>query len=552
MKRKISVWAATLIAIMAVAFSLGIQRVISGDSMYEELNKYRDVLALTQKYYVDEMEPAKLNEAAINGLLTQLDPHSIYMPAKAASQEAERFQGSYQGIGCEIAAINDTITVVEPMGGGPAVRIGILSNDRIVTINDTSAIGYTTEQATSRLRGKKGTNVKISVKRPEVKELLVYDITRDDIALTTIDVALMLENETGYISVNRFAATTGTELTAALTKLKGQGMKRLVLDLRGNPGGYLNEAVNMADQFIDGGTADKPKTIVYTKARVHDLEESYAATSGQEYEKLPLVVLVNNGSASASEIVSGAIQDWDRGLIVGETTFGKGLVQRQWNFNDGSAMRLTIARYYTPSGRLIQRSYKDKSHEAYEEEAFGRDETEGDNLEHGRDSSAKNDSTRQKFHTKGGRLVYGGGGITPDYFVKSADITDLTKNLLRRDLFFPYMTSYFDEEGKKLRETYKDDMKSFNASYRISDDVLKGFRAFIEKKDIKVDDKQFDKDLTYIKARLKAYIARSLWGNDGWYTVMLDVDPQLQKGISLFPEAQKIAGLDKPTSGKTN
>jgi carboxyl-terminal processing protease len=552
MKRKISVWLTTALVVGSLVLGIGIEKVVSGDSIYEQLNKYRDVLSLSQKYYVDEVSTEKLNEAAINGLLTQLDPHSVYMPPKAAANEAERFQGSYQGIGCEIAAINDTITVVEPFGGGPAVQIGILSNDRIVAINDTSAIGYTTEKATTRMRGKKGTKVKITVKRPDVKELIVFEITRDDIALTSIDATLMLENGTGYISVNRFSGTTGTELAASLAKLKTQGMKRLVLDLRYNPGGYLNEAVNMADQFLDGGSANKPKVIVYTKARQHELEESYTAQSGQEYEKLPLIVLVNNGSASSSEIVSGAIQDWDRGLIVGETSFGKGLVQRQWNFNDGSAIRLTIARYYTPSGRLIQRSYKDKDRLAYEEEAFTRDETEGDNLEHSSDVKAKKDSTRQKFQTMGGRTVYGGGGITPDYIVKSADITDLTKNLLRRDTFFPFITAFLDQEAPKLRSQYKDDLKAFNQEYQISDELLSNFKAFIEKKDIKADDKSYEKDKLYIKARLKAYMARSLWGNDGWYTVMLDVDPQLQKALTLFPEAQKIAGLDKDLRIKTN
>jgi carboxyl-terminal processing protease len=383
---------------------------------------------------------------------------------------------------------------------------------------------------------------------------MVFEITRDNIAITSIDATLMLENGTGYISINRFSGTTGTELAASLSKLKSQGMKRLVIDLRYNPGGYMNEAVSMADQFLDAGgmTPDKPKVIVYTKARQKELEEVYVAQTGQEYEKLPLIVLINNGSASASEIFAGAIQDWDRGLIVGETSFGKGLVQRQWNFTDGSAMRLTIARYYTPSGRLIQRSYKDKDRSAYEAEAFTRDETEGDNLEHSTDVKAGKDSAREKFQTNAGRTVYGGGGITPDYIVKPADITDLTKNLLRRDTFFPFITAYLDEVAPKLRSQYKDDLKAFGQDYQISDEVLANFKSFIGTKDIKVDDKSYEKDKVYIKARLKAYMARSLWGNDGWYSVMLDVDPQLQKALMLFPEAQKIAGLDKVQNTKTN
>lgn len=542
----------SVLIVGSLVLGIGIEKVVSGDSIYEQLNKYKDVLSIAQKYYVDEVSTEKLNEAAINGLLSQLDPHSVYMPPKAAANEAEKFQGSYQGIGCEIASIKDTITIVEPFGGGPAIQVGILSNDRIVAINDTSAVGYTTDKATSRMRGKKGTKVKLTVKRPDVKDLMVFEITRDNIAITSIDATLMLENGTGYISINRFSGTTGTELTASLSKLKSQGMKRLILDLRYNPGGYMNEAVSMADQFLDAGTPEKPKIIVYTKARQKELEETYIAQTGQEYEKLPLIVLINNGSASASEILAGAIQDWDRGLVVGETSFGKGLVQRQWNFTDGSAMRLTIARYYTPSGRLIQRSYKDKDRSAYEAEAFTRDETEGDNLEHSTDVKAAKDSTREKFRTNAGRTVYGGGGVTPDYIVKPADITDLTKNLLRRDTFFPFITAYLDEVAPKLRSQYKDDLKAFGQEYQIPDEVLANFKSYIEKKDIKVDEKSYEKDKVYIKARLKAYMARSLWGNDGWYSVMLDVDPQLQKALTLFPEAQKIAGLDKERTTKTN
>lgn len=532
--------------LFAIALLLGIsfEKVISEDPIFEQLDKYRDVLSLAQKYYVDDVSVNQLTEAAITGLLGQLDPHSVYMPAVTTKNEAERFQGSYQGVGLEIGALNDTITVVEPMGGGPAVRLGILSNDRIVAINDTSAIGYTTVRASEKLRGRKGTTVKVTIRRPEVKDLLVYEITRDDIALTSIDASLMIGDDIGYVSVNRFSSTTGVEMSGALQKLKDAGMKQLILDLRGNPGGYLNEAVAMADLFLDAGSPDKPKTIVYTRGRAHELEESYVAGGGQAYEKLPLIVLVNNSSASASEIVSGAIQDWDRGLIVGETTFGKGLVQRQWNFNDGSSMRLTIARYYTPSGRLIQRSYKGKDRAAYQEEAYNRNESEGNNIEHGRDTIVKGDSTRPKFQTNSGRMVFGGGGITPDYIVKPMDITEQSKNMLRRDIFYPFISTYLDKNGKRIRDTYKDNFKKFASDFQVPDEMTTSFRDFIGKKDIKVDDEQYKKDALYIRTRLKAYIARAYWGNEGWFTVMADVDPQLQKAITLFPEAQKIAGLD--------
>jgi carboxyl-terminal processing protease len=453
-------------------------------------------------------------------------------------------QGNYQGVGLMIRALNDTIIVSEPMGGGPAATLGILSNDRIVRINDSTAIGFTADQASQRLRGPKGTQVKVTIMRPGEKELLVYDITRSEISINSLNVAMMVNDELGYIHVNKFAMNTNEEMNKALQRLQAQGMKELILDLRYNPGGILNEAVRMADLFLDGGTKEKPKTIVYTKARSAELEERYAATPGQKYEKLPLIILVNAASASASEIVAGAIQDWDRGLIVGETSFGKGLVQRQWTFADGSALRMTIARYYTPSGRLIQRSYEGKDKAEYEREAFQRNEQEGDNLEHGKDVETRADSTHPIFHTNGGRAVHGGGGITPDYIVKPANITEFTQNLGRRDMFYQFITSYLDGEGRGLRSTYDNDLKGFLHNFNVSDRILEEFQTFAKNKGVTVEAKDFQKDVGFIKALLKAQIARAFWGNDGWYPVTLGVDTQFQKAFRLLPEAMKIANLN--------
>jgi carboxyl-terminal processing protease len=540
MKKRFSLRHTLLLVLAALVVGAGGTALISGEGIFDQLNKYKDVLSLAHQYYVDDVDLQKLNEAAVNGLLSQLDPHSAYLPPRVTQQEAERFQGSYQGVGLEIISVNDTIVVSEPMGGGPAARLGILSNDRIVKINDSTAVKLTTAAASVKLRGPKGTQVAVTVLRAGVAEPLLFEITRDNIALNSLDVAFVVHGDVGYLSVNRFSATTHAEVEAALTRLRAQGMKRLVLDLRGNPGGYLNEAVRMADEFLDGGTADHPKRIVYTKARRPELEESYSAKSGDPFEGTPLIVLVDNGSASASEIVAGAIQDWDRGLIVGETSFGKGLVQRQWDFNDGSALRLTIARYYTPSGRLIQRSYTGKDKEQYLHEAYDRNEAEGDNLEHANDAK---DSTKPKFKTGGGRLVYGGGGITPDYIVKPLELTEQTKTLLRRDLFFPFVTAYLDREGPAIRRL--GDLAAFRKSFNVADEMLHEFRAYIEKKDVKVDAASFAKDSSYIVTRLKAYVARSLHGDEGWYSVLLDVDTQFLKAVTLFPEAQKIARLDR-------
>ncbi len=544
MKRKFSAWVVAGMMLVGMIFGFQVRNLISADNIYEQLKKFQDILVLTDKYYVDPVDTRKLTDGAISGMLNQLDPHSVYFPPKAFERASEEMQGNYQGVGLSIRALNDTIIVVEPMGGGPAAKLGILSNDRIVKINDSTAIGLTSDQASVRLRGPKGTKVKIAIARPGVKESLVYEITRAEISIVSVDVAMMINNEVGYISLNKFSAKTADEMQAAMRSLRSQGMKRLILDLRWNPGGVMEEAVKVADLFLDAGTKAKPKQIVYTKGRAQELEESYFATGGGEYEKLPLIILMNHASASASEIVAGAIQDWDRGLIVGETSFGKGLVQRQWSFGDGSAFRLTIARYYTPSGRLIQRSYEGKDRDEYAREAFDRKETEGDNLEHTKDAATKADSSRPVFHTSGGRIVYGGGGITPDYIVKPPAATEFMQNLQRRDMFYQFVTSYLDSRGQALRKSYGDDIQRFMKSYTITDEMLNEFRTFVTTKGLKVEDKDMQKDLVFINARLKAEVARAFWGNNGSYRVMLEVDPQFQKAMELLPEAIKFAKLN--------
>ena len=542
MKKRFSVW--TVGAMMLTGMIVGFQgkELISADNIYEQLNKFKDVLVIAEKYYVDEVDTKKLTEGAINGLIEKLDPHSAYFQPQVSQRETENIQGNYQGVGLSIRALNDTVIVVEPMGGGPAAMLGILSNDRIVGIGDSSAVGLGVEEASRKLRGPKGTKVRVTVARPGVESNLVYEITRDNISIHSVDVALMTSDKVGYISVNSFKVTTGAEVERALQSLLAQGMKQVVLDLRNNPGGVMDQASRLADLFLDGGTKGKPRQIVYTKARRPEMEEADTARTGDAFEKIPVIVLVNNGSASASEIVAGALQDWDRGLIVGETSFGKGLVQRQWSFNDGSAFRMTIARYYTPSGRLIQRAYEGKDKSSYQREAFERDETEGENIDHQTD--VKGDSARPVFKTNAGRLVYGGGGITPDYIVKPSTLTENTLNLLRRDMFFQFVTAYLDGEGRDLRARHTTDMKNFIRTYSISDEMLAGFRDFLKEKKVTNEEKDFDKDRSFIQTRLKAYIARAFWGNEGWYPVMLQVDTQFQKGVNLLPEAAKIAKLN--------
>jgi carboxyl-terminal processing protease len=544
MKKKFSGW--MIAAVMVAGIIVGFQgkELISADNIYEQYGKFRDILSLTDKFYVDPVDTKKLTEGAITGMLDKLDPHSVYFPPRVFEKASEEMQGNYQGVGLTIRALNDTIIVVEPMGGGPAAKLGILANDRIVKINDSSAVGFTSDQASKRLRGPKNTKVRVSIARPGAKDLQLYEITRAEISIVSIDVAMMVSKDVAYIAVNKFSQKTGDEMLAALRDLRGQGMKRLILDLRWNPGGVLDEAVHVADLFLDAGTKDRPKKIVYTKARSAEMEETFYASDGQEFEKLPIIVLVNHASASASEIVAGAIQDWDRGLIVGETSFGKGLVQRQWAFGDGSAFRLTIARYYTPSGRLIQRPYEGKAKEEYEREAFDRNEVEGDNLTHSKDVKAKDDSLHPVFHTNGGRVVYGGGGISPDYIVKPPAASEFMQNLLRRDMFFQFATSYLDARGPEVKAAYGSDLQRFVSSYPITDEMLREFRTFAKTKGMTIEEKDLQKDLVYVKARIKAEIASVFWGNTGRYRVILEVDPQFQKAVALIPEAVKFAKLD--------
>jgi len=345
----------------------------------------------------------------------------------------------------------------------------------------------------------------------------------------------MIDNNTGYVSVSRFSETTYDELNKALQTLNKDGMKQLVLDLRSNPGGYLNQAVKISDLFIDG-----KKKIVYTEGRRQEFDEQYFASESSIFEKTPIIILINHGSASASEIVSGAVQDWDRGLIVGETSFGKGLVQRQFDLPDNSALRLTISRYYTPSGRLIQRDYKNKKDKTeYYSELNEEDTTEGENLYH----TAEKDSVKPVYKTKKGRLVYGGGGITPDYIIKSKSVTLFTQNLLRKNIFYTYILSYLDKNNGMIKEKYPD-LKSFKDSFIISDSFVKNFIDYAKSKDVEFDEKEFNEDKDYIIARLKAQIARNYWKNEGWYSILLTADEQMNKALTLFDEAKNIAELN--------
>jgi carboxyl-terminal processing protease len=531
MTKRFSLLTVAILVLVSMIAGSVLNRVISGDNIYEQLNKFKDVLSLTEKYYVEDVDTQKLTESAIAGVLADLDPHSVYIPAAQLQRVNEEFQGSFEGIGIEFSILNDTLLVVAPIIGGPSEALGIQAGDKIVRINDSSAVKITEENVRQKLRGPKGTKVRVAILRAGIAGELDFEITRDKIPLYTVDTSFMVDDETGYITVTRFAATTYTEFVDAVSRLKQNGMKRLVLDLRGNAGGFLEQAFKMTDELLPKG-----KKVVYTKGRRSEFDEQYVSSGSAKFADVALVVLVNNGSASASEIVSGAVQDWDRGLIVGETTFGKGLVQRQFPLSDGSAFRLTTARYYTPSGRLIQRPY-DGDKAKYQREAFERDETEGENVEH----TAEKDSTRPLFKTAGGRPVYGGGGITPDYIVKADRLSEYSVQLRSKLVFLEYANKFIEREGKDLKDRYGKDVRRFAADFTVTPEMLEEVRAVAEVKKVEFKQDQYEKDLHYIKAFTKAYIGRSLWGNEGSARVMLGEDNQFRKAMTLFPEAEKIA-----------
>jgi carboxyl-terminal processing protease len=533
MRRRLPAFAVAGLCVLGLLLGFQFNKLISGDTIYDELNKFKDVLTLTEQVYVDPVDTQKLVEAAIVGALGELDPHSIYIPPAELETVTEDFQGSFEGIGVYFDVVKDTILVVSAVPRGPSEGLGIRAGDRIVKINDTSAIGIKQDDVPKKLRGPKGTHVKVAIFRPGGSKLFDFDIVRDKIPLYSVDVSFIVKDDIGYIAINRFSQTTHDEFVSAYNDLRAKGMKKLVIDLRDNPGGYLDQAYQIADEMLPKG-----KKIVYTKSRNAQFDEEYVSTGNGKLTNVPLIVLVDHGSASASEIVSGAMQDWDRGLIVGETTFGKGLVQRQFDLADKSAIRLTIARYYTPSGRLIQRAYG-KDFAAYEREAFDRDESEGDNLEHANES----DSARPVFKTAAGRKVYGGGGITPDYIVKTEKLTEYTASVLSKNLVLELTSAYLEQHAPELKSTYAGDMNRFMKEYTVSDGMMSDLVSLATKDSVKYNDSQYKKDESYLRALTKAYLARNFWGTEGWRRAIDVVDTQLEKAITLFPEAQTIAKL---------
>ncbi len=489
-----------------------------------QFNKINDVVNYINQEYVDTVNQKKLVENTIEGMLHNLDPHSVYISADELQSMNEPLEGNFEGIGIEFHVQSDTIMVVSAVSGGPSEQLGIRSGDRIVKVNgkNVAGIGITNLQVTQQLRGTSGSKVKVSIARRGVGNLIEYNITRGKIPIYSVDVAYMLDSKTGYIKISHFAERTYEEYMEGFMKLKNEGMKNLVLDLRGNPGGYLKTAIQIADEFLP-----EKKLIVYTEGRSRPRETYYASARGY-FEQGPLVVLIDEGSASASEIVAGALQDQDRATVIGRRSFGKGLVQEQNEFPDGSAIRLTIARYYTPTGRCIQKPYLD-GFEEYQNELFDRmKKGEFENT----DSIHFSDSLR--YSTPLGKIVYGGGGIMPDVFVPldTSGSSRFYTNANSKGLVTQFAYDYLDQNRKSF-EQFKS-FKEFQKNFMVNDGIYLEFIAYTLKNGVPNDKRGQELSSSIIKTQLKALIARQLWKNNGFYPVINQTDQTLKKALLLF------------------
>jgi carboxyl-terminal processing protease len=533
--------------LMAIAISGGIfigATMFGGSSNMSSITrgymKYKEILTHIDRDYVDTVNTDELIDYSIEKMLEKLDPHTVYIPAKDLQIARSQLEGDFDGIGVEFNIFKDTVFVVAPITGGPSETAGIRAGDKIVEVDGKTMVGKSVDNATvfGKLRGPKGSKVKLGIRRGLNSELLQFTVTRNKIPTYSIDATYMIDSKTGYVKVNRFAANTYEEFKKAMNTLKAQGMQQLVLDMRGNPGGYMDRATNMADEFIAGN-----KLIVYTDGKESRYDSRVNAYINGVFEKGPVVVLIDEGSASASEIVAGALQDNDRALIVGRRSFGKGLVQAPIPLEDGSELRLTISRYYTPSGRSIQKPY---THEG-QDENYTMDVMK--RYEHGElfhaDSIKFNDSL--KYQTTKGRTVYGGGGIMPDVFVPldTAYNTKYLNKLVNANIIREYAFNYYTRNKTDLeKQKFVDYKNNFVVSEQMMKEIINNATAA----SVQFNEAEFNRSKDFIRTQVKALIARSVWKsgsgstglNNEYYQIMASNDEIYKQAINLFDRAADI------------
>ncbi len=518
-------WIVFTFIILVLLASLGIKQfgirdTYSQDNIRSQLDRFVEAFTYVKRYYVEPVENESLVNGAIEGMLSELDPHSVYIPKKNLEEVTERFEGYFEGIGIEFVVNNKILTVVSPIVGGPSEAVGLLPGDQIIRIEGESAYGISEDEVVKKLRGPKGSKVTVTIRRPGQSETFDVTITRDKIPIYSVIASFMMEDgKTGYIYLGRFAQTTSQELEEALKTLESRGMTQLILDLRFNSGGLLEQAIEVADKFIPGN-----QKLVYTKGRLRASNDVFYSGDDATHPMTPLVIMINQGSASASEIVAGAVQDLDRGLVVGQTSFGKGLVQNQIPLRDGSALRLTVARYYTPSGRLIQRPY-DNGLMDYYMGAY--------------DQTSRADTTGEKkiYYTLAGRKVYGGGGITPDSVLQDVRITRFVNQLIQKRIFFEFGSTYASQHPDQFTsfERFKD--------FQVTDAMLDTLKSIMSRHDIEFNKEAFDEDIDFVKTMIKAEMARHYWSKEHYYRIRISDDPEVVASLSLMSRADSVAHL---------
>ena len=484
-------------------------------------SKIDELLSIINSQYVDTVNVKNMTEDIMTDIVSKLDPHTVYIPASDLADVNSELEGSFSGIGVQFNIQNDTVMIVAVVSGGPSQKVGLLAGDRIVQVNDSVFVGkkITNEKVMKKLKGKAGTKVKLGIKRHGTRELLHYSITRGEIPVNSVDIAYMIAPQVGFIKVNKFGETTYTEFLNSIAKLRTQGAKKYIIDLRENSGGFMEQAINMVNEFLPAG-----RMIVYSQGKAYPRSEAKSDGKGSCI-KLPMVVLIDEFSASASEIFSGAIQDNDRGLIIGRRSFGKGLVQQQIRLSDGSAVRLTVARYYTPSGRSIQKPYIKGDAKDYEMDIVNR-------YLHGeidsKDSIHVADSL--KYKTVGGRTVYGGGGIMPDIFVPrdTSEYTPYLNKVINYGYLYQFAFQYSDKnrDNLKVQKNWQQMDK-----YLDNQNLLPDFEHYAATKGVAVNRKQIDISKRFLLSQLKAYISRNILGDSGFYPLLYKDDKTVQVAL---------------------
>lgn len=503
----------------------------------QNLNKLLNAEFAINSLYVDSVDENKLVEYAIVGMLQKLDPHSSYTDAKETKDMEEPLQGEFSGIGIQFNMKEDTLYVIQTIPGGPSERVGILAGDRIVLVNDTLIAGVKMKRTDimKRLRGKKGTKVTVKVRRGSSPDLITFRITRDKIPLHSVDASYMLDDKTGYVRISNFGAKTHDEMMDALSSLSKQGMQQVIIDLTDNGGGYLNAAIEMCNEFLDRG-----QLIVYTEGLKSPRNEANAFGNGK-YKDLPMVIMVNQYSASAAEIFSGAMQDWDRAVVVGRRTFGKGLVQRPIRFDDGSMMRLTVARYYTPSGRCIQKPYTKGNKKAYEEDLLDRSKS---GEYYCLDSIHFNDSLRYTTLTHQ-RPIYGGGGIMPDIFVPvdTSEYSTYYRDMVAKGIVNQFVIDYVDKHRKDIKKDYPT-LEDFDARFALTDADIKRFIEAGEKDKVKYDEEKFRTSERVFRTMIKGLIARDVYADSSAYTRIVNHrNPDLDAALKVLYDRDRYDSL---------